>query len=229
MLSRINALLDTYVLPWPVRFLTFRFVILATIALLIPLIVFAERQVFVLLVNSYLNVMSVAVSSIVLLYATISEARQQRIAEVQELRAQEDHTHVTEMHNLVLQALANQHEELQDLRELIAEMHGKQYIRKSSVAAQTNARGLHPRGTARFTLDDSSARLARRRDHQNGVVPGDRAGYFLELFGVASLVGMVFVRQITVGFFNVVGRCALGNPQNFVVILGCHNKMIYDL
>jgi len=160
MFERINALLDKYVLPWPVRFLTFRFIILATIALLIPLIVFAERQIFVLLVNSYLNVMSVAVSSIVLLYATISEVRQQKIAEMQEQRAQEDHTHVTEMHNLVLQTLATQHEELQDLRELIGEMHGKPYTRKASIVAKTNVRALHSRGASRFKSDDSKVRMA---------------------------------------------------------------------
>jgi len=31
MLQRINDFLDQHVLPWPVRYLTFRFVILATI------------------------------------------------------------------------------------------------------------------------------------------------------------------------------------------------------
>jgi hypothetical protein len=40
------------VLPWPVRFLTFRFVILATIGLLIPLILFADNTVLVLGLNS---------------------------------------------------------------------------------------------------------------------------------------------------------------------------------
>ncbi len=158
MLKRANDFLDKYVLPWPVRFLTFRFVILATIALLIPLIVYANNQTFVLLVNSYLNVMSVAVSSIVLLYATISEVRQQKIADMQEQRAQEDHTHVTEMHDLVLKALANQHEEIQDLKELMTEMRGRQYTRKA--VAKTNLRTLHPRGAARFKPDDSKERMA---------------------------------------------------------------------
>jgi hypothetical protein len=79
MLNQINAFLDKNVLPWPVRLLTFRFVIRATIALLIPLLLFADNTVMVLSINSYLNTMSVAVSSIVLLYATISEVRQQKI------------------------------------------------------------------------------------------------------------------------------------------------------
>jgi uncharacterized membrane protein len=79
------------VLPWPVRFLTFRFVILATIALLIPLILFADNTVLVLGLNSYLNTISVTVGSIVLLYAMIVEVREKQIAELQEQRAQEDH------------------------------------------------------------------------------------------------------------------------------------------
>lgn len=108
LMNAINDFLDRYVLPWPVRFLTFRFIILATIALLIPLIIFANNTVRVLGLNSYLNTMSVAVSSIVLLYATISEAHQKQIAEMQEKRAQEDHEHITEMHTLVLEAISNQ-------------------------------------------------------------------------------------------------------------------------
>ena len=115
-LEQVNDFLDRYVLPWPVHFLTFRFVILITIGLLIPLIVYAKNTVLVLSVNSYLNTMSVAVSSIVLLYATISEARQKQIAEMQEKRAQEDHLHVTEMHNLIMQTLQNQNEEMAELK-----------------------------------------------------------------------------------------------------------------
>ena len=87
ILDQVNNFLDRYVLPWPVRFLTFHFVILITIGLLIPLILFANNTVLVLGMNSYLNTMSVAVSSIVLLYAMISEARQNQIAEIQEKRA----------------------------------------------------------------------------------------------------------------------------------------------
>jgi hypothetical protein len=47
-LDQVNNFLDRYVLPWPVRFLTYRFVILVTIGLLIPLIVFAHSTVFIL-------------------------------------------------------------------------------------------------------------------------------------------------------------------------------------
>jgi hypothetical protein len=159
MFDRINSILDRYVLPWPVRFLTFRFIILATIALLVPLVVYANDTALVLLLNSYLNVMSVAVSSIVLLYATISEVRQKRIADLQEQRAQEDHIHVTEMHNLVLQELVAHREELQDLRELLAQLHGIEYARVTGPETP-DLRELHPRGAARFADSDIEKRLA---------------------------------------------------------------------
>jgi len=110
-MQRVYDFLDKYVLPWPVRYLSHRFVILLTISLLIPLIVYANKQTLVLLVNSYLNTMSVAVSSIVLLYATISEIHQKQIAELQEKRAQEDHSHVVEMHSLMQQTMINQQQQ----------------------------------------------------------------------------------------------------------------------
>ena len=127
-LDGVNDLLDRYVLPLPVRFLTFRFVILLTMALLIPLIIYADRIKLVLAVNSYLNVMSVAVSSIVLLYATISEARQKQIAELQEKRATEDHMHVTEMHALIMQTLDNQNKEMDELKSVLASLAGKELV-----------------------------------------------------------------------------------------------------
>ncbi len=152
-LERTNDFLDQHVLPWPVRFLTHRFVILLTIGLLIPLIVFASHTVLVLGVNSYLNVMSVAVSSIVLLYTTIAEARQKQIAEMQEKRAQEDHTHVTEMHNLLLQTLLTRNEEIEDLRRTLSEWQGKTYVPRR-VTVPADLRALHPRGYKRFATND---------------------------------------------------------------------------
>jgi hypothetical protein len=79
--QRLNALLDEHVLPYPVRFLTNRVIILATLALLVPLFFFTSDQSFVNVLNSYLNVMSVVVSSTVLLYATISDIRDRAAAE----------------------------------------------------------------------------------------------------------------------------------------------------
>jgi len=49
--------------------------------------VWAKEAVFVLAVNSYLNTVGVAVSSIVLLYATLAEIRDRQIAVMQEQRA----------------------------------------------------------------------------------------------------------------------------------------------
>ncbi|MBX3064859.1 MAG: hypothetical protein U0528_01735 [Anaerolineae bacterium] len=108
-LQRVNEFLDKYVLPYPVKYLTNRVTILATLGLLLPLIVFANVTVFVLAANSYLNVMSVVVSSTVLLYSTLSEARDRAAAarreeiakrhqaEVEQ-RAQQDHELIEEIH-----------------------------------------------------------------------------------------------------------------------------------
>ncbi|MBX3085137.1 MAG: hypothetical protein KF716_26120 [Anaerolineae bacterium] len=107
--KRLNAFLDKYVLPYPVRYLTNRLTILATLGLLIPLIFFTKEQAFVNTLNSYLNVMSVVVSSTVLLYSTISEARdriasarREQIAALHQAkvdeRAQEDHERIEQMH-----------------------------------------------------------------------------------------------------------------------------------
>jgi len=163
-MEQANDFLDHYILPWPVRFLTFRFVILATISLLIPLILFADNTVMVLGLNSYLNTMSVAVSSIVLLYATLSEARQKQIAEMQEKRAQEDHAHVTEMHALMLQAMTTQHQEIQELKELVASLHGKTYIR-TKLEPIKDLRLLHARGNERFESDDVDERMKKGLHH----------------------------------------------------------------
>ena len=168
MLKRINDFLDRYILPWPVRYLSHRFIILATIGLLIPLVVYANNQVLVLMINSYLNTMSVAVSSIVLLYATISEIHQQQIAELQEKRAQEDHTHVTEMHQLTLQTLQNQKEEIDELKRIMAQVAGKELSLTAS-QAMPDLRDLHPRGDDRFADDDISRRL-RDNLHHNVLV-----------------------------------------------------------
>lgn len=180
MFDRLDAFLDRNVLPWPVRFLTFRFTILITIALLIPLILFANNTVMVLAINSYLNVMGVAVSSIVLLYATIAEVRQKQIAELQEKRAQEDHAHITQTHEWVLRALANQQEELEELRVLLSSLQGQAYQRRPPPEVP-NLRELHPQGTARFEPNHAQKRLARHMKrnpitnglHQQDAPPND--------------------------------------------------------
>ena len=166
--SRFNDLLDRYILPLPVRFLTFRFVILLTMALLIPLIIYADQIKLVLAVNSYLNVMSVAVSSIVLLYATISEARQKQIAELQEKRATEDHTHVTEMHSLIMQTLENQNKEMDELKSVLATLAGQEMLAVER-SALPDAKSLHPRGQERFNATDPCQHLEDSL-HQNVLV-----------------------------------------------------------
>jgi hypothetical protein len=160
-LDRANDFLDRYVLPWPVRFLTYRFVILITIGLLIPLLVYAGNTVLVLGINSYLNTMSVAVSSIVLLYATLSEARQKQIAEMQEKRAQEDHAHVTQMHTLLVQMLASRNEEIEELKQALAQMRGETYMPAAKMLIP-DLRALHPRGYKRFATNDPAWRWQKQ-------------------------------------------------------------------
>lgn len=161
MMKRVNDFLDKYILPWPVRYLSHRFVILLTISLLIPLVVFAANQVLVLMVNSYLNTMSVAVSSIVLLYATVTEVHQKQIAELQERRAQEDHTHVVEMHTLLQATIAGQQQQIEDLKQMIAALHGKEYI-PQKMKAPVELRSMHPRGIARFAKQDVGERMSKQ-------------------------------------------------------------------
>jgi len=159
MLNRLNRFLDQYVLPLPVRFLTFRFVILGTILLLIPLVLYAGNQVLVLGINSYLNTMSVAVSSIVLLYATLSEVQQKQIAELQEKRAQEDHEHLTELHGLMLQTLVKQWGQMEELKTMLAQQQGWTYT-PPPPPALPDLEAMHPRGAARFDPADIQARMA---------------------------------------------------------------------
>jgi hypothetical protein len=158
MLKRLNVFLDRYVLPLPVRFLTFRFVIILTILLLVPLLLFAGNQVLVLGINSYLNTMGVAVSSIVLLYATLAEVQQKRIAAMQEQRAQEDHQHLTELHALMLQTLVKQWEQVEDLKGMVAQMQGKTY-QSPPTPVVPDLHSLHARGAARFAASDPEERL----------------------------------------------------------------------
>jgi len=153
VIKSINEFLDKYILPWPVRYLTFRLVILLTIFLLVPLILFASNTVLVLAANSYLNVMSVAVSSIVLLYSTISEANQKQIAKLQEKRASEDHAHVTEMHSLVLKSIDNQRVEIEELKQMLSLLTKQPYKEKARVR-EKGLQALHPRGENRFQVNE---------------------------------------------------------------------------
>ena len=169
-MKRFNDFLDRYVLPLPVRFLTYRFVILLTILLLVPLLVFAGNQVLVLGINSYLNTMSVAVSSIVLLYATLAEAQQQRLAELQEKRAQEDHEHLTELHGLVLQTLMKQWQQVEDLKTMLAQAQGQTY-QPPAPPAMPDLFAMHPRGAARYDEHALDEQLRQTLDLTDGTSP----------------------------------------------------------
>ena len=132
-MGRLDQFLDKHVLPWPVKYLTNRITILATLCLLVPLIAFASNQVLVLLANSYLNVMSVVVSSTVLLYSTISESRDKAAAQRREEiaaahqrlsdeRSEEDHkrieqinVHIDEIHQEVLEHITTSLDRIEKL------------------------------------------------------------------------------------------------------------------
>ncbi len=117
-----------------------------------------------LMINSYLNVMSVAVSSIVLLYSTISEAHQKQIAKLQEDRAREDHIHVTTMHTLVLQSVENQRAEIYKLRKLLSQIIS-QSIEPMDGSRIQDLRELHPRGENRFHEDELAERWSSSFHH----------------------------------------------------------------
>jgi hypothetical protein len=105
--------------------------------------------------------MSVAVSSIVLLYATLTEIHQKQIAELQEKRAQEDHTHVVEMHSLLQASLADQQKQIEDLKQMIAALHGKEYT-PLQAKAPVSLRAMHPRGAVRFGKQDVSEQMSKQ-------------------------------------------------------------------
>jgi hypothetical protein len=132
------------------------------IALLIPLVVYSNWTAMVLLINSYLNTMSVAVGSIVLLYATLSEARQKQIAEMQEKRALEDHQHLTEMHTLVLQTFKNQDQEIEELKQLLVALSGRSF-EPANPQPVPDLRNLHPGGEERFQDDELEKRWVEEK------------------------------------------------------------------
>ena len=69
-----------------------------------------------------------------------------------------------EMRTAPQQALTNQHEEIQDLKELIADMRGSKCTRKAA-RPKTDLRALHPRGAAWFKAGDQQTRMAMATWH----------------------------------------------------------------
>jgi hypothetical protein len=125
-IEHLNEFLDQRVLPYPVKYLTNRVVILATLCMLVPLILFASNIVFATAVNSYLNVMSVVVSSTVLLYSTISERRSREAA----LRREE----IAKAHtDMVEQRARSDHELIKLIHHHLDEMHSElvEHVNKS--------------------------------------------------------------------------------------------------
>jgi gas vesicle protein len=116
LFSRLNAFLDKFVLPYPVKYLTNRITILVTMLMLVPLIIFANNGVFVMAVNSYLNVMSVVVSSTVLLYSTIAAIHDQKSAEQREAIAQKQQAMIQERAEETYRHILQIHDHLEAMR-----------------------------------------------------------------------------------------------------------------
>ncbi|MHB1682650.1 MAG: hypothetical protein ACYCYO_07450 [Bacilli bacterium] len=115
-MGKFYKYLDRFILPWPVKFLTNPLVILFTFVTLIPLIGFANAVVFVLIVNSYMNVTSVGVSSIVLRQTSL-------VADSQEARAKQDHETLLAEFTKLQEMQESQVKELEQLKEMNAELH----------------------------------------------------------------------------------------------------------
>jgi hypothetical protein len=79
------------------------------------------------------------------------------------------------MHTALQQALANQHEEIQDLKELVADLKGSKYTRKAA-PPKTDLRALHPHGVARFEAGDHQARMAEANSAGDTFVQAMRDG-----------------------------------------------------
>ena len=179
VMGRLDQFLDKHVLPWPVKFLTNRITILATLCLLVPLIAFASNQVLVLLANSYLNVMSVVVSSTVLLYSTISEARDKAAAQRREeiaaahqrlsdQRSEEDHqrietinTHIDEIHAEVMEHITTSLDRIEKLM--------FQRIEQMQTEANTHIDENH--GNVLATMASHKGELAEMRQILNSLRP----------------------------------------------------------
>ncbi len=162
--QRLNAFLDAHVLPYPVKYLTNRLTILATMCLLLPLIAFASNQVFVLATNSYLNVMSVVVSSTVLLYSTIGEARDREAAARREQIANEHQAAVEQRaqvdHELIqgIKADLNEHvtQSLENIQKTLFD-----YLQK--LQDEDEARDVETQKTVRASAEAHQKELATLR------------------------------------------------------------------
>lgn len=124
-LQRLNAFVDKFLLPYPVMFLTNRVIILATLALLVPLLFYTGYQAFVNSLNSYLNVMSVVVSSTVLLYATIADVRDRAAAKQAE--------RIAKAYEQLLEQRINEREEISNAYQQLLEerIAGREAITKA--------------------------------------------------------------------------------------------------
>ena len=83
---------------------------------------------------------------------------------MQEKRAREDHTHVTEMHSLVLQSIENQRVEIEELKRLLSIISNQPHNEIPAIPVQ-QLQTLHPRGESRFKESELDDRLKSALHH----------------------------------------------------------------
>lgn len=112
LMAHIYRWLDEKILPWPVRVMTNRLTILATMGLFPVLLIMASATTFVLAANSYLNTASTSVAMIVLLWQLRNDAEGEKRYQAQEHRARVDH-------EAILALVETQRQEIRELKEIL--------------------------------------------------------------------------------------------------------------
>ncbi len=96
--SQFYAFLDAYIFPKIVDYATHPLVILLTILLIIPLIVFASITWLALILGNYTNVVSAAVSSIVLATSLKHHHENKQLHHEHRNQIQELHNKIDQLH-----------------------------------------------------------------------------------------------------------------------------------
>jgi membrane-associated HD superfamily phosphohydrolase len=168
-LSGLEQFLDRHVLPYPVKFLTNRIVILATLALLVPLIFFTTDQAVVNALNSYLNVMSAVVGSTVLLYATIADVRDRAAAKRAEAIAK-TYEQVLEDRVQGREEIAKAYQQVLEERVQVREEIAKAYEQELEKRVQVREQELEERVQEREEIAKDYEQVLERRvqiDHEH--------------------------------------------------------------
>jgi hypothetical protein len=123
--KRFFQWLDEDIFPWVVAYFSHPLVILITLLLFIPMIVFSGNTNLILLLNSYMNVGSFGTSQIVLRQVKLTEANQEKRAQETHDWSQGTNDAVMEEIADIKQALALISESHDDLKALVSQVHVK--------------------------------------------------------------------------------------------------------